>query len=140
MVTLPPLVELARPSLHKHSHHTSPVLILQGLGVVGDVELDLPASQSVLEINPLLETHVPNSFLVLPIDQKLLNVAQTQVTGMQVFRNYQNRILLLGQQSVDPHLAVNSVLALLSRLTGNEQAEQRSEVGAGIAGTETPCF
>lgn len=96
MVIFTPLVKLACSPLNKYSHNTSPVLILESLRVVCYVKLYLSPSESILEVNPLFEAHIPHRLLIFSVDQKLLNISKAKVSRMKMLRDYQNRIFLFG--------------------------------------------
>jgi len=68
MVVLSPLVELPGSALNEHCYHTTPILVLEGLRIVGDIKFDIFSSEIVLKVDPLLEAYISHRLFVLSID------------------------------------------------------------------------
>ena len=99
-----PLFEFTCPSFDENSDNAFPILIQQCFGVVGHLKSDFSFAQCVFKLNPLFEANVTGSFFIGSFLQKLLNVAETEVSGMQIFRYNNDRIFLFLNYHVDPHL------------------------------------
>ena len=99
-----PLFELTCPSLDENSHNAFPIIVQQCFRVVGDLKSDFSLAKCMFKLNPLFEANVAGSFLVGSFLQKFLNIAKTEISGMQIFRDNNDRIFLFLNYHVYPHL------------------------------------
>ena len=60
----------------------------------------------MLDLHPSFEPDISMSLFILSFGEKVVNVAETEIAWMQVFRYYDNRILLVLHDHINSHLFI----------------------------------